>query len=353
MADEVFRPTRKAVNPDAADNQKVLTEMAEFRATADNSSESPNPVGNFQVQGNIPNELASQFRQAKQSGKKLNDSPTNGLLVKDNRVLDMLAAIKQNSALFEEITLPSQGKFYDGTTGPSDGKIHIRPMTGEEEMILATPRFVKKGQAINMIFNRCMQEQYDSVNFLAEDRAYMLIYLRGISYSHEYEVEVKCPMCDRKFATIIDLNGLIVSFCPDEFSGNSLKDIMPVNKLHFAYRLATGADEQRVQDYRDRRLKNFDTAGLPDDTISYRTALLLESIGDIVDKHDIQLILKALPTSDLNYLRNIVNQPPFGVDTKVEISCPGCLQDFEMQLPLESDFFFPRTKKKIPSSTRA
>ncbi|WP_447516277.1 hypothetical protein, partial [Clostridioides difficile] len=64
-------------------------------------------------------------------------------------------------------------------------------MTGEEEQILATPRFVRKGQAINMIFQRCLKEQFRPEQFLTIDRTYILIYLRGISYSPNYDVEVK------------------------------------------------------------------------------------------------------------------------------------------------------------------
>ena len=33
------------------------------------------------------------------------------------------------------------------------------------------------------------------------------------------------------------------------------------------------------------------------------------------------------------------------IDTNVEIICASCLQDFNVELPLESSFFFPRRKK--------
>ena len=91
--------------------------------------------------------------------------------------------MKCSTSQYEEILLPSKGKFYDGTNGPSDGIISLRPMTGEEEQILATPRFVRKGQAINMIFQKCIKENFKVENFLTVDRTYMLLYLRGISYS--------------------------------------------------------------------------------------------------------------------------------------------------------------------------
>jgi len=253
--------------------------------------------------------------------------------------------ISSTTAIYEPIQLPSKGKFYNGEDGPTDGIIHIRPMTGEEEQILATPRFVKQGKAINMIFNRCIQGQaYNSERFLTQDRTYLLIYLRGISYTPEYDVEVKCPETDKQFATIIDLNALYVDYCPVDFTYDSLKGKLPTSGFNFTYRLSKGADEQRVSDYRERRIKMFDTAGQPDDTLLYRTALLIEEIEEISDKEEIKMLLKKLPINDVAYLRTVVNEPPFGVDTTVQIVSPFTMSEFEVELPLESNFFFPRAR---------
>jgi len=222
----------------------------------------------------------------------------------------------------------------------------VRPMTGEEEQILATPRFVKKGQAINMIFNRCMQESFNSENFLTQDRTYLLIYLRGISYTPEYDVEVKDPESDQTFATIIDLNSLYVDYCPPEFGLQSLQDTLPTSGYKFQYSLGRGRDEQDVQTYRDHRVKNFDTANQADDSLLYRTALLVDNIEGLTNKTEIRTLLKKLPINDVAYLRTVVNEPPFGVDTKVSVTSPYTMQEFDVELPLESNFFFPRARRE-------
>src|SRR5690606_17492699 len=74
---------------------------------------------------------------------------------------------------WEEFEFPSKGRFY--TDIPP--VVHIRPMTGEEEQILATPRFVKKGKAIDMIFDRCIREKINTEDLLSVDRTHLLIYL--------------------------------------------------------------------------------------------------------------------------------------------------------------------------------
>lgn len=341
MTDEVFRPQRSSNQPvnegvDLPPNHPMNPQ---------NQQESP-----VQITGNIPPEFMQRMQKNRNtdnptkipttSNPSRNSIPANASL----ELQDILKSLKSQSNIYEEITLPSLGRFYDGSDGPTDGKINIRPMTGEEEQILATPRFVKQGKAINMIFSRCMQESFKPENFLSVDRTYILIFLRGVSYGSEYEVEVKDPENDRKFSTVIDLDSLPVDMCPLDY-GPELSDILPQSGLSFTYRLSRGKDEQDLQEHRDRRLKAFGDSGA-DDTLIFRTAQLAESIANITDKNEIQLLLKNLPIKDLSYLRGVVNEPPFGVDTKVTILSPMSSEEFEIELPLEANFFFPRRKKK-------
>lgn len=389
MADETYRAQKQSITPDdlakspapqpenAAD---VLDHMAQIRAAAqaEVGKELNDPRFNesMQIQGTVPpafQRAIAEQRAKEQSGpqitppnidRPLNPKPTmqrpphltnENVMPAGSNLLEQLVKGINNKAgiVYEAIELPSKGKFYNGEDGPADGIIHIRPMTGEEEEILATPRFVKRGQAVNMIFNRCMRENYDSTNFLTQDRTYLLIYLRGISYTPEYDVEVRDPDTDQVFATTIDLDQqLHVEKCPPDFNVENLEDELPITGYRFRYRLATGRDEQAVQDYRERRAKNFDLSGQADDTLLWRTAHLLEEIEGLTDKFEIQFLLKKLPIADVAYLRTVVNEPPFGVNTKVTITNPYSLNDFEIELPLEANFFFPRAKRNKDKNTR-
>jgi hypothetical protein len=372
MADEAFRPQKRSISQDEIDGDQPndgesnaserLSEMAAMRKRVaeevGQETESPSEEGGIRVSGNVPEAFKQMVAQKKkgQGEKQYNKSPSEMRVTGSGRLEELIAGISAKGGMvYEQIELPSKGKFYDGENGPADGVIHLRPMTGEEEEILATPRFVKKGQAINMIFNRCMRESYDSANFLTQDRTYMLIYLRGISYTPEYDVEVRDPESDQTFATTINLNELYVDHCSADFGPESLEDVLPSTGYRFRYRLAIGKDEQTIQDYRERRAKNFDLSGQADDTLLYRTAHLIDEIEGLADKLEIQTLLKKLPIQDVAYLRTVVNEPPFGVETKVNITNPYTMRDFEIELPLESNFFFPRAKrtKNTISKTQA
>ena len=363
MADDAFRPQKRQISSDdisgetpSGDAAAQLAEMAAMRqrAASEVGEGFDAPVGDMggTVKGNVPEAFKKAVRM-QQGGVRDNGKQPEMRVTGSSRLEELIAGIgSRGSMVYERVELPSKGKFYNGEEGPSDGIIHLRPMVGEEEEILATPRFVKKGQAINMIFNRCMKESFDSANFLTQDRTYMLIYLRGISYTPEYDVEIRDPESDQTFATTINLNELYVDPCPADFSAESLKDTLPVTGYSFRYRLAVGKDEQVIQDHRERRAKNFDLSGQADDTLLFRTAHLLEEIEGLTDKTEIQILLKKLPIQDVAYLRTIVNEPPFGVDTKISITNPYSLRDFEIELPLESNFFFPRAKKKTGAMSR-
>ena len=99
---------------------------------------------------------------------------------------------------------------------------------------------------------------------------------------------------------------------------------MPKSGYKFTYRLSRGRDETAIQDHRDRQMRNFgDTAA--DDTLIYRTAQLVEEIEGLTDKKELKELIKRLPIQDVAYLRNITTEPPFGVDTKIDILCPLCM----------------------------
>jgi len=252
--------------------------------------------------------------------------------------LEELLARVTSAVNFAEVELPSRGIAYGGEV--PDGVLHIRHMTGEEEQILATPKYVRTGQAVNMIFKRCIKETLNPELLLTADRTYLLIFLRAMSYGQEYEVEIKCPECTHQFQHQIDLDAdVALERCPDEFDPNTLHGVLPSSGLKFSYRLSTGRDEIALQRHREQATKNADQT---DDTLTFRTAQLLEDVEGMTDKHDLQTLIKKLPINDVSYLRNLLNNPPFGVDTQIGIACPMCWAEFKIDLPMEANFFFPR-----------
>jgi hypothetical protein len=357
---EAYRPQRTPINPSeiggvefsGAVPPELLQEIQQKASLSANSINE-----SYQEGTNVSNQYvdAVQFQQpipmpnkkTMPISKNKKDQRFAGPVSSSSKLQELVAGLKKENHIFEEILLPSKGKFYDGTNGPRDGKIHIRPMLGQDQNILATQRFVKKGTALNMIFDNCIQEskQFSSEKLLLEDRNFILIYLRGISYGPDYEVTLTCPFTSKTFNYTIDLN-LDIDLCPDEFDESSLYGTLPSCGFHFKYHLENGEDEQKIVEYKERK-SQFTTSQQTDDTLLYRTALLIDDIEGLTDTREILVLLKELKSIDVNYLRNLVTNPPFGVQTKIKVTSPFNGEEFEVELPLGANFFFPSQKAEM------
>jgi hypothetical protein len=355
MSDNTFRQSRKKAIPEdiveSIDNPLNAVRDVQKAVAQETGRDLPPSMADapFEIQGNMPPEFkqALQNRHATAPVRKqppMNQTPTpdRQVRIQGSEELERLLQKLANQYQWEEFAFCSRGVFYQNIPPV----VHIRPMTGEEEQILATPRFVKKGQAIDLIFEKCIQERIDPKQLLSVDRTHLLIYLRGISYTPEYDVEIKCPECDTKFSTVIDLE-LPVNSCPEDFDSSRLQGTLPSSGFAYTYRLATGLDEWNVTNYREQRIQMFGDQS-EDDTLLYRTALLIERIEGITDRKEIQVLLKKLPIADVSHLRNEINDPPFGVETEIPMLCPSCTAKFDLDLPLEANFFFPRKKERMP-----
>ena len=375
--DQVFRPSRKKVtNQDVGDEgnpldavkkvqEAIAKETGKEVAAPFSQAEAP-----FEVSGNVPPEFRQAMQQQRKGqpteddeGFESSEAPperprktrkrrsknknasADSIRLQGSDQLEGLLQKLADEHQWESFEFPSKSKFYDDIPET----ISIRAMTGEEEQILATPRWVRKGKAIDMIFRRCIRENINTEELLSADRTHLLIYLRGISYTPEYDVEIKCPSCSVRFSTVIDLNDLEVDDCPADFDEDELQGELPTSGFQYSYRLATGGDEQEISSYRERRIQQWGDQS-EDDTLLYRTALLLNDVEGVTQKKELTLLLKKLPINDVAHLRNEINDPPFGVDTEVPMVCPACSEEFDIDLPLETNFFFPRKKEeRVPA----
>jgi hypothetical protein len=283
---------------------------------------------------------AQEILQEKPRARRTISGPSLG----SPQLQELINRIPQDKTNYDKVNLPSKGKFYKNEILKS-GVLHIRPLLGGDEEVFATARYVKNNEAMDMIFEKVIKEPIDPTELLGIDRTYLLVYLRIISHSPSYEVEISCPDTDNKFSTEIDLNSLEVEHCPDDFGEKDLEGNLPGSKFYFRYRLPIGKDEQKILSHKNKRINMFGDSAV-DDTMTYKTAILLEEIEGITSENDLKILLKKLPAEDVNYLRNVMNDPPFGVDTQVKFISPFSANEFFQELPVEMGFFFPRLKKR-------
>ena len=266
MSEEVFRKTRKKIDPNEFSkfdqentpiaNPNYVQKMAESEMKTGPATDF-NPVISGKIPPEIQNIIASQqqanrerqqeieqgnFQNPESHPSAMNEHkftktppPMMSSPVSTSSELNSLLQ-KLSNYIWEEVELPSHGKFYTNIPG----KLHIRSMTGKEEQVLASNRHLRKGTAMDMIFKECIRENIDTTQLLSADRNYLLIFLRGISFTPDYDVEVKCPNCGINFSTIVNLDHIEVETCPDDFDESSLTGTLPTSGFSYKYRLAKG-----------------------------------------------------------------------------------------------------------------
>lgn len=357
MSEEKYKQSRKPINPlegfdDAEAVMNRIKEMEKHIPAIDPMTRQPTEMP-FAVQGNMPPEIAQMFnkdgkvaqqRQSQENQMQQYTPSKPSYNTNNPKLNELLEGIKQQTANYEETRLPSLSKFYLNGEAPEGGIIHVRPMTGHEEEILGTQRLLKKGHAINMIFKNCVKENIHPEKWLTIDRTHLLIYLRGISMGPIYQVELRCPLCAHRYDANLDLDALSLKFCPNDFGPDNLKGVLPTSGYKFSYHLPTVGDEALINNYADKKKKDSNSMSA-DDTFVWRTALLLEEIEGFNEHSGLMTLIENLHISDVNHLRNVIGDTPFGVNTKIPQWCPNCFEEFEVDLPFEANFFYPQPKK--------
>lgn len=345
---ELNRPVMPAATPRPIDAQQIKGNMppamqallmqAQAQAEAEESEAEPMPVPPQPVMPQVPQQLAQ---------RPTTPAAPQGFETNNAALSDLLAGIQQGTNHYEQVRLPSLGKFYTGPNVPTDGIMYIRPMTGREEQILYSAKHIKRGTSFSAILKNCSRNPIDPDKLLSVDRTYLMVYLRGISYGQFYEPSYKCVECGNVFEYRINLNtDLSTTYCPETLSEQDLCETLPICGYKFWYRLPTNKDEMDISEYQDRRNRHFPDAD--DDTFFYRASLLIKEItnntSSISDSNSIKLLLQSMVTADVNHVRNTLVDPPFGVNTETKVICSHCLEQFNADLPMELGFFFPKKK---------
>ncbi len=277
-------------------------------------------------------------------------------LSKPASVEELLAQIAKTSD-FQPFDLPSRGLLDESEPRLASGSILIRPMRASEEEILATGRLFKNGEGLEMIFRRCIMfgdrsPLQDPLQLLSLDRIAILIAIRIMTYGPQYDFSIVCGNCRKSFESVVDLDSDLNMYCLDSSMGikEPMRSVFPECGLEFEYRLSRGYDEQENIKYSRERERKYGGKAT-DDSFIERAKRQVLSIGGFKDREAISKALSMIKGSDLHHLRQAIDNPAFGVDTRIVLDCPYCLSENRLRLPLGADFFIPRLQETTESSS--
>lgn len=245
------------------------------------------------------------------------------------------------------VPLPSRGLVYEpGSPLALAEVVEIRSMTARDEDILTSRALLKQGKAISALIRSCLvDKRIDPELMLAGDRNAVLIAIRITGYGPEYRVEVECPRCEERSTRDFDLSKLEVKFLgaePLERGKNEFSFVLPASRKTVVFKLFTGADERAIADLLEQTRKKAGPEA--EGPITTRLLRQIVSIGGETEPARLSQIVRNLPARDSRALRTRIDEISPDVSMKQEVACPACGESSEVDVPLGTEFFWPRAR---------
>jgi hypothetical protein len=242
----------------------------------------------------------------------------------------------------EEVPLPSKGVVYPpGSALHMKETVQIRAMTAREEDILTSRALIKNGTVITELIKSCLIDKSIDVNeLLLGDRNALMVALRITGYGSEYAAELACPVCSERSKQEFNLGELpLKNLSKDPVAkGSNVFEAQINDNMTIRYRYMTGNDEKEMTVLNDRKKKQ----GIQSDNlVTQRYRQQIVAVNDITDKTKIQMFIQKMPTSISRALRKDMDANEPGISMKQHITCPSCMEESEVSMPLGASFFWP------------
>lgn len=245
----------------------------------------------------------------------------------------------------ETVPLPSRGVIYNPDSFLYNREsLNIKAMTAHEEDILSSAAFIKEGTSVIRAIKSCITDpDVDVDEMIAGDRNALMVSMRITGYGSSYPVHHSCASCRTRNEVTVELNNLSINRLdqePVEKGKNLFEYILPVTGKKVRYKFLTGRDEREDSIKRDR----LEKAGIvSNNTVTSFLERSIVSIDNVDDKNKISHFVKNMPALDSRKLRlHIINSEP-GIDMSWEYQCSTCGTDNSFNIPITSEFFWPRT----------
>ena len=237
------------------------------------------------------------------------------------------------------VTVPSLGYLYDDKF--PGGELYMSPMTASEEKILLSNKRDRAG-LVDQVVQRCIVEmpiKYEEL--LLQDFFYLLLSLRNISYGSTYSCSLDCPACRTTYNYDIELPaGLRMTVLTEEDEDEPYEVDLPVSGDRLGWRRLRISDEMEIRRFAKKAYNNSNDVGDP--TYCFRIARHLVTLnGTPIDSLEKLEYAENLIASDMNALRQHMEQLDFGARLAIDTECPACGREEETQLPFSREFFRP------------
>jgi len=254
----------------------------------------------------------------------------------------------------EFVDLPSRGLYYpDGHPLHNVDSVEIKHMTAKEEDILASPSLIRKGVVLDRMLQSILIDKSIQIkDLLVGDKNALTVAARVTGYGSEYTTHVQCPVCNTKQDFDFDLeSGTTVgaAYARQEFNDN-IEEVefteqntfvltLPKSGHAVELKMLTGEDETRLQKYQNKKENSNDASTALTDTLKS----IIIRVGEYKNRRDINAFVESMPALDSRYLRKIYQRLVPNIDLTQEFSCSSCGHTQDLEVPVTTDFFWPKS----------
>ena len=267
------------------------------------------------------------------------ESPPTQDLVQEKQSMSFVVAT-------EIVDLPSKGQFYpQGSPLHGVESLEIRHMTAKDEDILVNKSYITKGVVLDRLLQSVLIDKTVSVDdLLVGDKNALLVAARITGYGPEYNTKVLCPACGSISENAFDLDEVSSTqantdlYKASQTANGTFLLTLPNSGVEIQIRPFTGRDEKNIINSNKMRKKNkLPELGLTDQMKKY-----IVSVNGSENKKDISDFVDVMPALDSRYLRGAYKEIIPNVDLAQHFECPECGHEQEMEVPFNTDFFWPK-----------
>ena len=149
----------------------------------------------------------------------------------------------------EVIDLPSKGLVYPKDHPLSKGTVEIKYMTAREEDILSNQNLIKKGVAINKLFEAIIVDKVDINDIVIGDKNAIILATRLLAYGAEYPMKFYSTVADDVLEATVDLSKIQIKDIDfDKLKNeNRFEFETPIGKNKIEFKLLTHGDELAIE----------------------------------------------------------------------------------------------------------
>lgn len=255
-----------------------------------------------------------------------------------------------------EVTFPSRGHLYGGLM--PGGQAQVRAWRTSEIKLLVSARKNTKSleKALDRVIDNCLilPAGLKHGDLLYTDGFYALIAQRIHTFAAQFKSEFKCGDCGHKNQIWIDLVEDLEETVLSDDVKEPFEVHLPILQIPVTVRLLRRKDATKIAKYTKTKLEKAPLAAeLGDPGYTYRIALQL----DTVDSEKMTLGPKVawvdgLHAQDLIAIENALEDISSGVNPVITKTCviPSCGEESTFVLPMNMEFFRPRTPRPITNS---